>query len=275
MTDTETPALPREDLLRAVSSAPEFRDASEDGGSPTLVGHFAVFDQWTEISSAWEGNFRERFAPGAFKKTISDNRSKMRLLFQHGQDPQVGDKPIGAITDMREDDTGAYYEATLFDGIPPLVMDGLRAGQYGASFRFRAMREDIVHPTDATDENPELLTERTIKEAKVMEFGPVTFPAYAGATAGVRSLTDAFILRCFEQDPEKLRSMFEQAQELDAETGDQEDAPPEGDAAVTEQHLAEGRREHEPIRTTPRPSLTSTRAHPHTLDPKECSWRLP
>jgi HK97 family phage prohead protease len=200
---TEAPALPREDLVRAMSAAPEFRDA-EDGGRPTLVGHFAVFDEWTEISSLFEGNFLERIAPGAFAKTMKDNRAEMRVLFQHGGDPQVGDKPLGAISELREDDVGAYYETRLFDGIPPLVMDGLRAGAYGASFRFRVMREELAEPKDTSDHNPGMLTERTIKEAKVMEFGPVTFPAYAGATAGVRSLTDMLMLDRFLTDPAQL-----------------------------------------------------------------------
>jgi len=31
----------------------------------------------------------------------------------------------------------------------------------------------------------EALPERTIREAKLYEFGPVTFPTYAGATAGL------------------------------------------------------------------------------------------
>jgi hypothetical protein len=31
------------------------------------------------------------------------------------------------------------------------------------------------------------LREQTIREAKVMEFGPVTFPAYEGATAAARA----------------------------------------------------------------------------------------
>ena len=105
---------------------------------------------------------------------------------------------------MREDDVGAYYETRLFDGIPPLVMDGLRAGAYGASFRFRVMREEIVEPKEASEDNPGRLPERTIKEAKVMEFGPVTFPAYAGATAGVRSLTDILMLDRFLADPDQL-----------------------------------------------------------------------
>jgi hypothetical protein len=52
------------------------------------------------------------------------------------------------------------------------------------------VREDLDQKPGRSTYNPKALPERTIREAKVMEFGPVTFPAYEGATAGVRSLTD-------------------------------------------------------------------------------------
>ena len=37
------------------------------------------------------------------------------------------------ITELRSDKAGPYYEAELFPSVPPLVMDGLRAGAYGVS----------------------------------------------------------------------------------------------------------------------------------------------
>ena len=39
----------------------------------------------------------ERFAPGAWKKTLREQRDQMRVLFQHGHDPELGDKPIAEI----------------------------------------------------------------------------------------------------------------------------------------------------------------------------------
>ena len=36
------------------------------------------------------------------------------------------------------------------------------------------------------------LPERTIREARLFEFGPVVYPANPGATAGIRGLTDYF-----------------------------------------------------------------------------------
>lgn len=196
----------RASVIRALPLGYELRDESSD--SPTLFGHFAVFDRWTEINSWFEGHFLERIAPGAFRKTFKENRERIRALFQHGMDPQVGDKPIGAIDELREDGEGAYYEVSLFRGLPDLVMDGLRAGAYGASFRFEVMREELVEEPDPTTENPKALPERTLKEVRLHEFGPVTFPAYADATAGVRSLTDHFLFEHIARDPDRVRELL-------------------------------------------------------------------
>jgi HK97 family phage prohead protease len=197
----ESSNLPRDDLFRAVYPGFELREAN-DGAMPRMSGHFAVFNQWTEIDSIFEGRFMERFAPGAFKKTMSDRRESLKVLFQHGHDPQVGDKPLGPIEDLREDDRGAYYEVPLLDApyVRDNVLPGLEAGLYGASFRFRVLREEMDDKPERSAHNPDGIQERTVKEVELKEFGPVTFPAYEGATAGVRSLTDAFL-----RDPDQLR----------------------------------------------------------------------
>ena len=67
-------------------------------------------------------------------------------------------------------------------------MDGpSRAGLYGSSFRFTVTREQRSDHPARSEANPDAIPERTIREASVLELGPVTFPAYAGATSGVRS----------------------------------------------------------------------------------------
>jgi HK97 family phage prohead protease len=201
---------PKENIVRAVMPGGEFRaDESAAGKVGTLNGHFAVFSEFTEINSVWEGRFMEQIAPGAFKKTFSENRSSMKVLFDHGQDPSVGSKPLGPISDLREDDTGAFYEVDLIDtSYTRDLVPGLRAGLYGASFRFRVIREDLNNDPAASDSNPDRLPERTIREAQVMEFGPVVFPAYQGATAGVRSMTDDYIFQQFRAHPDKLRELL-------------------------------------------------------------------
>jgi hypothetical protein len=62
---------------------------------------------------------------------------------------------------------------------------------------------------EARDYNPEGLPERRVKEVRLHEFGPVTFPAYIGAGAGLRSMTDDYDLRRFASDPQKLRMLLE------------------------------------------------------------------
>ena len=115
----------------------------------------------------------------------------MRVLYQHGRDPSIGDKVLGPLSTLREDERGGYYEAPLFDtAYNAELLPGLRAGVYGASFRFSVMREEWDDAPDPSEYNPLALPERTVLEARVYEMGPVTFPAYADASAGVRSLTD-------------------------------------------------------------------------------------
>lgn len=194
---------PKESLIRATPPGGVELRAAGDGGMPTMTGHFAVFNEWTEISSMFEGNFMERIAPRAFAKTFREQTPK--VLFQHGQDPQVGDKPLGSVVALREDGDGAAYEVQLLDtAYNRDLLPGLEAGLYGASFRFRVMREEILDEPGPSAWNPRGLPERTIKEAQVMEFGPVTFPAYASATAGVRSMTDEFVVARMASDPERL-----------------------------------------------------------------------
>lgn len=204
---------PRDNIVRSVMPGVELRAEEE---KPTLFGHFAVFDQWTEIDSAFEGHFMERLAPGAFAKSFSEKRDKIRVLFQHGQDPQIGSKPLGPISELREDKIGAYYEVPLSDtsynrDLVTLLRDGL----LGASFRFSVMKEDFKRHVAKSPYNPDGLPERTVQELDLMEFGPVTFPAYANATAGVRSDTDEYIRRLlvpeFDEIREALKALGQQA----------------------------------------------------------------
>jgi HK97 family phage prohead protease len=191
MSSTTKVEHPRRDgLYRAARTGVELR-AAQDGTMPTLVGHFAVFDQPTEIASFFEGNFIERIAPGAFKKTFRENKDSIKCLFQHGCDPDIGNKPLGPVSVLREDETGAYYEVPLIDAdyVRGDVLPGLEAGLYGASFCFEVIKEEFDEEPAPSADNPRGLPERTLLEVRVPEFGPVTFPAYEGATAGVRSIT--------------------------------------------------------------------------------------
>ena len=165
---------PKDNLVRHV----EFRaDPSEDG--LTLEGYAAVFNEYTEIDS-WEGSFRERIAPGAFKKTLSE-RTPI-LQFDHGTHPLIGSLPLGVFTSIKEDDHGLRVKARLSDNwlVEP-IRDAIRDGAItGMSFRFRVIRDQWSKGRDK-------MAERTINEVALYEAGPVVFPAYEQTTVGVRS----------------------------------------------------------------------------------------
>lgn len=194
---------PRGECYRALMPGPELR---AEGSAPVMFGRFAEFETWTEINSAVEGHFFERVAPTAFTKTIRENRSNMRVLFHHGRDA-LGFQVLGKI-DQLEDDT--YHEVSLFEGVPQLIMDGLRAGVYGSSYRFAIVNHEWTARPRRSDRNPKGLPELTILEAKVREFGPTPVPQYSGTLSGIRSMTDELMVDRLAEDPERLERMIRQ-----------------------------------------------------------------
>jgi HK97 family phage major capsid protein/HK97 family phage prohead protease len=196
-------------VTRSLASAVECR--AEGEGMPTMVGHFATFGDWYEVDSWIEGHFLESIGRRAFDKTIAESRSQMKVLYDHGQDPQIGNKILGPIEDLRTDRTGPKFAVPLFDtSYNRDLRPGLEAGVYGSSFRFTVEKDAWDQSPEASDHNPAALPERTITEARVFEFGPVTFPANPNATAGVRSTTDAFYQR--SRDPDAFEALLRSAQ---------------------------------------------------------------
>ena len=196
--DTLTDNLSR---MRPMPDAALLR-ADSDGDGRTLYGHFSVFDVWYEVNSVWEGNFLERIAPGSFARTIKERADQIKALYDHGHDPQLGNKPLGTFKDLREDKTGGYYEISLIDTDynRDFIIPAARAGLLGASFRFRVREETWKDDPGVSDHNPKGIPERTITDTDVYELGPVTFPASAAASAALRSTSDDFIARLFN-DP--------------------------------------------------------------------------
>lgn len=182
-----------------VRTRAETNDDGEDAPSrPTLFGVFARFDEWNEIRSPIEGHFLERVAPGAFDETFAEygpqGRGWIRAIFDHGHDPHIGMKPIGVPTVLEARAEGAYYEVPLFDSVPALLVDGLRSGAYGASYRFNVARDDelVDLDPDPSEHNPRGIPEVTIQRATIKEIGPTALGADPFATAGVRSDTELY-----------------------------------------------------------------------------------
>jgi HK97 family phage prohead protease len=135
----------------------------------------------------------ERTVPGTFADTIFNDRATMRSLFDHGHDPQIGNKVLGPIVDLREEDHSPVGVVDLLDtSYNRDLLPGLRAGVYGSSFRMHVLADTWDEKPSKSAHNPDGIPERTITKTKTMEFGPVTFPANPAATASVRSMTDHF-----------------------------------------------------------------------------------
>ena len=171
------------------------RERAEGGEGPLILfGTMTRFNEWNEIDSPVEGHFMERIAPGALLGSFVRDRGRMKAVFMHGRDPNLGTKPLGQIVSLREDALGGHYEVALLDA--PYVAEllpGLRAGLFGSSFRFRVRDQRIDARPPRSEHNPQALPEVTVREAQIQDLGPCTFPAAAGTSAGVKSLTDWFM----------------------------------------------------------------------------------
>lgn len=204
----ETPVIPNEGDRALIGGPLELRATDVDGHLGVLEGYLSVFNEWTEIDSALEGHFLERVAPGSFKKTFAERAGRIRCIFHHGNDPSVGVRVLGPVEVLEEQEAGAYAEVPLLDtSYNRDLVPGIRAGLYGMSFRFKAIRQSVNRNPKRSAWNPKGLVERTLQELAVPEFGPTPFAAYAGAQAGMRSITDdVTAYRLALRDPEALRA---------------------------------------------------------------------
>lgn len=194
----------------------EFR-AEPAGDGLTLEGYAAVFDQPAPIRD-WDGEYVETIVRGAFRKTLRERTPVVQ--FDHGQHPMFGSLPIAAVRDIREDKTGLFIRARMFD--TPLFEPLRHAINEGAidgmSFRFEVVKD--VWTSDRK--------QREVREVKLFELGPVVFPAYAGTSVGLRALVGA------ADDDERPASLV-----VDGTPALRGDEPPEGTPAELEPPVAE------------------------------------
>ena len=192
--------------LEVVRAAPlSVRAAGDENARPVMEVRFSPFGVWYEIDSMWEGRFLERTAKGAFRKSIKESGERVRSLFDHGFDPQIGNKVLGTIENLREEADTAFGAVQLFDtSYVRDLLPGLEAGVYGSSMRMRVVKDEWNDDPGVSEHNPMGIPERTITEARLFEFGPVTFPANPSATAMVRSTTDDFYERLRATDPARV-----------------------------------------------------------------------
>jgi len=146
---------------------PEDVQVRQDGEEGVIEGHAALFDSETEIA----GLFVEKIAPGAFAESVEED--DVRALFNHDVNQVLGRNTAGTL-ELEETDKGLRDQIELPDNtVGANVQESVERGDVtGQSFGFRVEEESW----ERTDDDE--LDVRTVEKARIVDVGPVTFPAY-------------------------------------------------------------------------------------------------
>lgn len=159
-------------------NAVEFELRENDNGGATFTGYAAVFNSPSEPLP-----FREKVAPGAFKKTLRDRGDK-KLLWNHDSGQILGSTRAGTLR-LTEDTNGLLVEADLPN--TTLGRDTRELIERGdvdsMSFGFTTIRDKWSADGE----------ERTLEAVRLHEVSIVAFPAYK-ATAGTVNVRSLFRL---------------------------------------------------------------------------------
>lgn len=233
----------REDLCRSAPFELVRADDDSDGDGLTIDGYGAVFNSVTTIDS-WEGSFDETIAPGAFRKSIREGTPRMQ--FDHGHHPLLGSLPLGRWDTVEEDARGLHVVGRLSDNwLMQPFRDAIRDGGVdGMSFRFSVVRDEWTDK-DGKKVKDEDLAEllwygssergpllRTLKEVRVSEVGPVTWPAYTETSVGVRSRATVVDLGRLDLRTPTARAQLARAVALADRLAPAQDAPTDPDASA-------------------------------------------
>lgn len=209
---------------RYTAGAIEVRSGSD---SMTIAGHASTFDDPYEL---W--GFREQVAAGAFKKTLKE--ADVAALWNHDANVVLGRNKSGTLR-LSEDKDGLFYEVDLPDTQAARDLYTLiqRGDVYQSSFAFEVIRDEWEYPDDDSRDLPL----RTIKEVRLYDVSPVTYPANPATDVdvarAVRSLAEAMGIETYEADT--VPELMALRTTADATTETPVDAPPEGAPAATSQ----------------------------------------
>ena len=154
----------------------DLRVLREEGQPPRIEGHGAVFNKWSLPIS---GYFRERILPGAFSKTLQES-GDIPSLYNHDPNMVLG-RTSNKRLELKEDDTGLWFRVTPTDTVYARdLFTNIEEGNVtGNSFGFMAVK-------DRWSQDEKGIATREIIEARLLDVGPVTFPAYPDTDVAVR-----------------------------------------------------------------------------------------
>ncbi len=162
-----------------------------EGDQKKIIGYASVFyrEDKPETEFNLYGRVYERIMPGAFDRAIREKQDVVGL-FNHNSENLLGRTTNDTVT-LSVDDVGLRFEIP-FDANDP---DHQRAAAKiergdlaGCSFAFVATSETY---RDEKKEDNEIHI-REINDVDLFDVGPVTNPAYAGTSVGLRNVNDGF-----------------------------------------------------------------------------------
>jgi HK97 family phage prohead protease len=149
--------------------------AGEGESGPVIEGYAAVFDTLSVDLGGW----RERIAPGAFKRTIGE--SDVRALWDHDAKYVLGRNRAGTLA-LEEDARGLRIQAQ-----PPAtqwasdLMTMMKRGDVNQmSFGFYVRQDEWI-------EEPDFGLVRVLRDVDLFDVSIVTYPAYAATSAEARA----------------------------------------------------------------------------------------
>lgn len=207
----------------------EIRAIDGEAGISGYASHFGSID-----------SYGTAMKKGAFTKTLQERADRIPVLWNHWSDTVIG-KP----TELREDDTGLYFNAEIVEETAQgaEVMALLRNGvPLGMSFGFETIKSRPMEEGDALDwsQAPEFYKQpenrdyvRVIEEVRLWEISVVTFPANEMATIdSVRAAEQVDALSTLLEDLRAGRIpdgdvRWQQLQDVAAFTGTQPEPDPD------------------------------------------------
>lgn len=136
--------------------------------------------KWDSLSQPIDGWFKERFMRGSFLESLKVD--DQRALINHERNNVIGRRSAGTLL-LSEDEIGLKFLIELPDTQPAkdLHKNIKLRNIDGMSFGFISALEEW-------DELDPLIALRTVKQAKLIEISPVTFPTYLTSSVDSRSL---------------------------------------------------------------------------------------
>lgn len=177
----------------------------QDGNGRTVAAYVTPFNNPTEIRDA-DGHYNETVGRSAFDKTIAERGLNFAVLYNHGKtyDGRTDGAlmvPVGVPRLLQPHDRGLYSETEYLENpLADAVLDAVKK----KAIRGYSFTGSFIKSQRTRSAGTGALASIHRSEIAMREYGPVLYPAYAGAAIiGTRSV-QSFIDELFAADPEDV-----------------------------------------------------------------------